>query len=231
MLILRYQSRIASPQKSAITPPSARKGPSGIAFFRASRPWRTNSTRAGTNARKNPETRAEERRQLDVPHAEPARIDEHDQEEQQPRAESAQDPLDARVVDRPQAEDENAARQDDLVGNETRLEVGTGDDHENPAEDSGSRSLEREAEYEPARSTEEGGTGHDEPQARRARDRPDERIVARSIRREPVGDRADDDPHDQANETRSDVHDTRFPDGGSLPPERQDRRGADPSLG
>ena len=30
-----YQSRIASPQKSATTPPSARNGPSGIADFRA----------------------------------------------------------------------------------------------------------------------------------------------------------------------------------------------------
>ena len=51
-----YQSRIASPQKSAITPPSARNGPSGIADFRASFPWRTNSTRLGRTRRRSRRT-------------------------------------------------------------------------------------------------------------------------------------------------------------------------------
>ena len=50
----RYQSSIASPKNSAITPPSARNGPSGIADFRASLPCRAKSTAAGTNAAKKP---------------------------------------------------------------------------------------------------------------------------------------------------------------------------------
>src|SRR5262249_55591654 len=50
---------------------------------------------------RDPEPCAEERRELDVAHTEPAGIDEHDDEEHHTCAEAAQHPLDARIVDRP----------------------------------------------------------------------------------------------------------------------------------
>ena len=195
-----YQSRIASPQKSAITPPSARKGPSGIADFRASLPCRTKSTIAGTNAMKKPdehrddhrdaEAGAEERRQLHIAHAEPARIDEDDHEQHEPGSERAQDPLDARVVDGPEREEHDRAREDDLVGDEPMLEIGAGDHDEHPAEENRDESLEREAVDEAARAREQRRPRRHQREPRRARNASQQRVVERCVRREAVRERA-----------------------------------------
>ena len=53
-----------------------------------------------------------------------------------PGAERAENPLEARIVDRPQREDDDGSRKDDLVRDQPGLEVGPRHDHEHPAEDS-----------------------------------------------------------------------------------------------
>jgi hypothetical protein len=55
--------------------------------------------------------------------------------------------------------------------------------------------------------------------------------VAWRIRRKPIRNRAHDDAYRQADEPCSDVHDTRFPDGGCLPAGASTGRLWDPSCG
>ena len=82
-----------------------------------------------------PEPRAHEERELDVPHPHPLRVGEHEQEEGEPGSERAEEPRDARLVERPQDEHEHRARKHDPVGNQPVLEVGARDDDEDEAED------------------------------------------------------------------------------------------------
>src|SRR5688572_16237853 len=83
---------------------------------------------------RDPEPRPEESGELDVPHPQPARIHEGDEEQHEARAERAQDPLDARVVDRTQGEYGDGSREDDQIRDQPMLQVGASDDDREPAE-------------------------------------------------------------------------------------------------
>ena len=108
-----------------------------MADLRASLPWRTKRSAAGTNATKKPtniatitETPSPAPRnaeKLHVAHPHAPRIHENDEEEDEPRAECGEDPLDARVIEGPKGHEDDGAGQDHLVRDEARLEVGAGD--------------------------------------------------------------------------------------------------------
>ena len=230
-----YQSRIASPQNSAITPPSARNGPSGIDCLRASLPCRTKRMH-GRDERdeepdehrdddRDPEPGAQEGRELDVAHAEPARVDRGRSGTGRSRRRAhtrIHSRLGSSIVRRARtttAPGRMTLSGISLVSKSVRVTI-TSTQQKTAA----ASSLERETEHEAARAAEHVPFRATTSQRRRRpRNRLQERIVERRVRRKAIGEWAHDEPGEQPDETGTDVHATRFPDERRLPAARAAR--------
>jgi hypothetical protein len=86
------------------------------------------------------------------------------------------------------------------------LHVCASDYDEGPAEQRRCGGLEREPEHETARAPEERSPEPDERQTRGSRHAPKQRLVKRSVRRDPVGERRDECAKEQPDEPRGDIH-------------------------
>ena len=215
-----------------MTPPSARNGPSGIDCLRASLPWRTKRT-IGRHERdeepdehrdddRDPEPSAEEGGELDVAHADAPRVDEDDQEEHEPGAERRQDPLDARIVDRPERRGRRPRRAGRPCPESAGLEVGARDHDEDPAEDQRDERLERESEDEAAAPPRSAVPERDEPERGERGTAPQQRdrAAAHSSRDGPRAGRRRSRRRDRRLRHRRPR--SRFPDSARLPATRAD---------
>ena len=72
---------------------------------------------------------------------------------------------------------------------------------------------EREAEDEPACTTEQRGAEQHERESRRPRHAPEQRVVERRVRRDPVGERSDEHAEEQPDDPRGEIHAADFRDG------------------
>ena len=97
------------------------------------------------------EHRAEQQRELDVPHPHALRIRERGDEEEAGGAERAERPLRARVEDRLGDERDGRGRHDDPVRDDSVLDVDRGEHDEDDAEDRRDERLGREPEPKPSR--------------------------------------------------------------------------------
>ena len=214
-------------------PPSARNGPSGIACLRAARPWRTSSTIAGTapamKPRKSPTTTDRPRpapmntRELHVPHSHALRIRENDEEQRQAGAETRRAPT-RRSARRASAQSATRTAPGSTIrsgisrcSRSVRVTI-TRTQQKNAA----IAGLEREAEGKPGcRSRGAAVPAVTSGKPARERDAAEQRRVNGRVGRESIGQRADDKSCEQAEESRGQVHRSRFPERARVPPRHE----------